>query len=60
VPPGPTTLLNAYVDGYSVAFGVGAGIAALGVILSLLFIPRGPASEQQIVDAEAEPAAVEI
>ncbi len=60
VPPGPTTLLNAYVDGYSVAFGVGAGIAALGVILSLLFIPPGAATAEQIVEAEAEPAAVEI
>jgi EmrB/QacA subfamily drug resistance transporter len=60
VPPGATTLQHAYVSGYSVAFGVGAALAAIGVVLSLLFIPRGPATAEQIVESEAEPATVEI
>ena len=60
VPPGATTLQHAYVSGYSVAFGVGAALAAIGVVLSLLFIPPGAATAEQIVEAEAEPAAVEI
>jgi EmrB/QacA subfamily drug resistance transporter len=41
---------HAAVDGFSIAFAVGAGIAALGVILTLLFIP--PVAPQEMAVGE--------
>jgi EmrB/QacA subfamily drug resistance transporter len=53
----PTVIAtHAAVDGYSAAFGVGAGLAAMGLLLTLLFIPRGVAPDPVLVEAEAEPA----
>jgi EmrB/QacA subfamily drug resistance transporter len=39
---------HAAVDGFSIAFAAGAGIAALGVVLTLIFIPKGAPQELAI------------
>jgi EmrB/QacA subfamily drug resistance transporter len=55
--PTPDVLVRADVDGFSVAFLVGAAIAGLGLIATLAMIPRGVAPEH-IAEAEAtEPVA---
>jgi EmrB/QacA subfamily drug resistance transporter len=53
--PSPTVGLFAAVDGYSVAFGVGAALAALGLVATLLFIPR--ATDEVVIEEATEPAA---
>ena len=41
---------HAAVDGFSIAFLVGAGVAAVGVVLTLLFIP--PFAPQEVTAGE--------
>jgi predicted MFS family arabinose efflux permease len=50
----PDLLLRADVDGFSVAFLVGAGLAALGLLATLTMVPRGVAPEQ-VPDEATEP-----
>jgi predicted MFS family arabinose efflux permease len=42
----PALFPNALVDGFHVAFLVGAGMALIGLVATLLFIPRDVKSEQ--------------
>ena len=51
--PSPTVGQFAAVDGYSVAFGVGAVLAALGLLATLLFIPR--ATDTVVIEEASEP-----
>ena len=46
---------HAAVDGFSMAFGVGAGLAAIGVVLTLAFIPRQTPQEIMAAEPAAEP-----
>ena len=46
--------LSASVHGYQLGFAAGALIAGIGVVLTLLFVPRGPATEPATVDQPAE------
>ena len=50
-------LLRADVDGFSVAFLVGAGLAGLGLVATLTMIPRGVAPEPAVAEEATEPAA---
>jgi EmrB/QacA subfamily drug resistance transporter len=52
--PAPDLLLRADVDGFSIAFLVGAGLAALGLLATLTMVPRGVAPEQ-VPDEATEP-----
>jgi EmrB/QacA subfamily drug resistance transporter len=54
--PAPDLLLRADVDGFSIAFLVGAGLAALGLLATLTMVPRGVAPEQ-VPDEATEPVA---
>ena len=50
-------LLRADVNGFSVAFLVGAALAGLGLLATLTMIPRGVAAEPVVGEEAAEPAA---
>lgn len=50
-------LHGALTDGFQAAFAVGAGFAALGIVLALLLVPRGSGQVQQEPAAEDEAAA---
>ncbi len=50
----PDLLLRADVDGFSVAFLVGAGLAALGFLATLTMVPGGVAPEQ-VAEEATEP-----
>jgi len=54
--PAPDLLLRADVDGFSIAFLVGAGLAALGLLATLTMVPRGVAPEQ-VAEEATEPVA---
>ncbi len=56
-PPSQTVLLHADVDGFGVAFLVGAALAGLGLLATLTMIPRGVAVEPVVGEEAAEPAA---
>jgi EmrB/QacA subfamily drug resistance transporter len=54
-PGNPATVFpHALVDGFNVAFLAGAALAVVGLVATLLFVPRGVASELA-VEAVAEP-----
>jgi EmrB/QacA subfamily drug resistance transporter len=55
VPPTLSVQLHGAVSGFSDAFFVGAGIAALGVVLTLAFIPRKAAQEATATKPAVEP-----
>jgi predicted MFS family arabinose efflux permease len=54
--PAPDLLLRADVDGFSVAFLVGAGLSALGLLATLTMVPRGVAPEH-VAEEATEPVA---
>jgi EmrB/QacA subfamily drug resistance transporter len=56
VPYTPAVQAQGAVHGFSIAFGVGAGIAALGVVLTLLFIPKGAPQELAVAEPALEGA----
>ncbi|HYX87678.1 MAG TPA: hypothetical protein VE777_22115, partial [Gaiellales bacterium] len=55
--PAQDLLLRADVDGFSVAFLVGAILAAAGLLATLTMVPRGVAPEQVAAQEATEPAA---
>jgi EmrB/QacA subfamily drug resistance transporter len=55
--PSQTVLLHADVNGFGVAFLVGAALAGLGLIATLTMIPRGVAPEPVVGEEAAEPVA---
>jgi EmrB/QacA subfamily drug resistance transporter len=55
--PAPDVLVRADVNGFSVAFLVGATLAGLGLIATLTMVPRGVAPEPAHAEEAAEPAA---
>jgi EmrB/QacA subfamily drug resistance transporter len=56
--PSQTVLLHADVDGFGVAFLVGAALAGLGLLATLTMIPGGVAPEPVVGEEAAEPVAV--
>jgi EmrB/QacA subfamily drug resistance transporter len=56
-PPTPTVGAFALVNGFEVAFVVGAGLALIGLIATLVFIPRHTAEDAVLAEAEPEPVA---
>jgi EmrB/QacA subfamily drug resistance transporter len=56
--PSQTVLLHADVNGFGVAFLVGAALAGLGLLATLTMIPRGVAPEPVVGEEAAEPVAV--
>jgi predicted MFS family arabinose efflux permease len=54
--PAPDLLLRADVDGFSIAFLVGAGLSALGLLATLTMVPRGVAPEH-VAEEATEPVA---
>ena len=54
--PAPDLLLRADVDGFSIAFLVGAGLAALGLLATLTMVPGGVAPEH-VAEEATEPVA---
>jgi EmrB/QacA subfamily drug resistance transporter len=55
--PSQTVLLHADVNGFGVAFLVGAALAGLGLLATLTMIPRGVAPEPVVGEEAAEPVA---
>ncbi len=55
--PAPDLLVRADVNGFSVAFLVGAVLAGLGLLATLTMVPRGVAPEQVPVEEAPEPIA---
>jgi EmrB/QacA subfamily drug resistance transporter len=55
--PSQTVLLHADVDGFGVAFLVGAALAGLGLLATLTMIPGGVAPEPVVGEEAAEPVA---
>jgi EmrB/QacA subfamily drug resistance transporter len=55
VPPTLDVQLHGAVSGFSEAFAVGAGIAALGVVLTLAFIPRKAEEQATATEPAVEP-----
>ncbi|HEX3329019.1 MAG TPA: MFS transporter [Gaiellales bacterium] len=54
--PAPDLLLRADVDGFSIAFLVGAGLSALGLLATLTMVPGGVAPEH-VPEEVTEPVA---
>jgi len=54
--PGPLVFPDALVNGFEIAFLVGAGMALIGLIATLLFVPRHVAPDVVMAEAAAEPA----
>jgi predicted MFS family arabinose efflux permease len=58
-PPTPTVGQYALVNGFELAFVVGAGLALIGLIATLLFIPRHTAEPgTELVEKDPEPVAL--
>jgi len=52
----PALLPNALVDGFHVAFLAGAGLAVIGLVATLLFIPKAVAEPELVPEPVTEPA----
>ncbi len=58
-PPTPNVAQYALVNGFELAFVVGAGLAMIGLIATLLFIPRHTAEPgTELVENDPEPVAL--
>ena len=55
--PAPDVLVRADVNGFSVAFLVGAVLAGLGLLATLTMVPRGVAPEPAQAEEAPEPVA---
>jgi hypothetical protein len=53
---GPLVFPSALVNGFEIAFLVGAGMALVGLIATLLFIPRHVTGEVVVAEPAPEPA----
>jgi hypothetical protein len=53
---GPLVFPSALVNGFEIAFLVGAGMALIGLIATLLFIPRHVTGEVVVAEPAPEPA----
>ena len=54
--PGPLLFPDALVNGFEIAFLVGAGMALIGLLATLLFVPRHVAPDVVMAEAAPEPA----